>query len=85
MQPQTMNDRDGQYLGADMRVHATHAGQEAVYGTFSGWDEYRAQIQLLGLLRPDVAGDMATSHDGLRGPEQRDLGSVAASGRAGRT
>jgi predicted alpha-1,2-mannosidase len=61
MQPQTMNDVDGRYLGADLRVHAKRAGQGAVYGTFSGWDQYRAQIQLLGLLRPDVAGDMATS------------------------
>jgi predicted alpha-1,2-mannosidase len=61
MQPQTMNDRDGRYLGADMQVHLKHPGQHAVYGTFSGWDQYRAQIQLLGLLRPDVAGDMATS------------------------
>jgi predicted alpha-1,2-mannosidase len=61
MQPQTMNDRDGRYLGADMQIHPKHPGQGAVYGTFSGWDQYRAQIQLLGLLRPDVAGDMATS------------------------
>ncbi|MCY1139575.1 GH92 family glycosyl hydrolase [Actinoplanes sp. Pm04-4] len=61
MQPQTMNDVDGQYLGADMKVHRMRPGQKAVYGTFSGWDQYRAQIQLLGLLRPDVAGDMATS------------------------
>ena len=61
MQPQTMNDRDGRYLGADLQVHAMHPGQKGVYGTFSGWDQYRAQIQLLGLLRPDVAGDMATS------------------------
>jgi predicted alpha-1,2-mannosidase len=61
MQPQTMSDLDGRYLGADMRVHTVRAGQKAAYGTFSGWDQYRAQIQLLGLLRPDVAGDMATS------------------------
>ncbi|MGX6600577.1 GH92 family glycosyl hydrolase [Micromonosporaceae bacterium Da 78-11] len=61
MQPQTMNDLDGRYLGADQQVHAKRPGQQAVYGTFSGWDQYRAQIQLLGLLRPDVAGDMAQS------------------------
>ncbi|MET0423272.1 MAG: GH92 family glycosyl hydrolase, partial [Actinoplanes sp.] len=61
MQPQTMNDLDGRYLGADLQVHTMRPGQKAVYGTFSGWDQYRAQIQLLGLLRPDVAGDMATS------------------------
>jgi predicted alpha-1,2-mannosidase len=61
MQPQTLSDLDGRYLGADLLVHTIRAGQKAAYGTFSGWDQYRAQIQLLGLLRPDVAGDMATS------------------------
>jgi predicted alpha-1,2-mannosidase len=61
MQPQTMNDLDGRYLGSDQQVHSLVPGQQAVYGTFSGWDQYRAQIQLLGLLRPDVAGDMAQS------------------------
>ncbi|GIM92413.1 GH92 family glycosyl hydrolase [Paractinoplanes toevensis] len=61
MQPQTLSDLDGRYLGADQQVHTIRAGQRAAYGTFSGWDQYRAQIQLLGLLRPDVAGDMATS------------------------
>jgi len=61
MQPQTMNDLDGRYLGADLQVHSLVAGQKAAYGTFSGWDQYRAQIQLLGILRPDVAGDMAQS------------------------
>ncbi|MEU4215395.1 GH92 family glycosyl hydrolase [Actinoplanes sp. NPDC026623] len=61
MQPQTMNDIDGRYLGADLRVYRIRPGQQAAYGTFSGWDQYRAQIQLLALLRPDVAGDMAQS------------------------
>jgi predicted alpha-1,2-mannosidase len=61
MQPQTMNDVDGRYLGADLRIHDMRPGQQGVYGTFSGWDQYRAQIQLLALLRPDVAGDMAQS------------------------
>jgi predicted alpha-1,2-mannosidase len=61
MQPQTLNDLDGRYLGADLQVHTLVPGQQAAYGTFSGWDQYRAQIQLLGLLRPDVAGDMAQS------------------------
>ncbi|WP_258374763.1 GH92 family glycosyl hydrolase [Curtobacterium sp. MCPF17_001] len=61
MQPNTLNDRDGRYLGPDMRVHRIDRGHAAVYGTYSGWDQYRAQIQLLALLRPDVAGDMAQS------------------------
>ncbi|GIE89965.1 GH92 family glycosyl hydrolase [Actinoplanes regularis] len=61
MQPQTISDLDGRYLGADLQIHAVRAGQGNAYGTFSGWDQYRAQIQLLALLRPDVAGDMAQS------------------------
>jgi predicted alpha-1,2-mannosidase len=61
LMPQTINDLDGRYIGTDMQVHTMHPGQGAVYGTFSGWDVYRSQIQLIGLLRPDVAGDWATS------------------------
>jgi len=61
LQPNTLSDVDGRYLGSDLLVHNKRPNQAAVYGTFSGWDQYRAQIQLLGLLRPDVAGDMATS------------------------
>jgi predicted alpha-1,2-mannosidase len=61
MQPQTMNDLDGRYFGADLKVQRIRPGQGAAYGTFSGWDQYRAQIQFLALLRPDVAGDMAQS------------------------
>ena len=61
LQPQTVSDVDGRYLGADMAVHTITKNQNAQLGTFSGWDQYRAQIQLLALLRPDVAGDMAQS------------------------
>jgi predicted alpha-1,2-mannosidase len=61
MQPQTISDVDGRYVGPDLAVHQVAAGQSAQYGTFSGWDQYRAQIQLLALLRPDVAGEMAQS------------------------
>jgi predicted alpha-1,2-mannosidase len=61
MQPQTISDRDGRYLGSDMKIHTIGPGRQAQYGTFSGWDQYRAQVQLLALLRPDVAGDFAQS------------------------
>ncbi|MBP2477491.1 putative alpha-1,2-mannosidase [Crossiella equi] len=36
-------------------------GQQAQYGNFSGWDQYRAQIQLLALVQPRVAGEFAQS------------------------
>ncbi|WP_433008662.1 GH92 family glycosyl hydrolase [Kribbella sp. CA-294648] len=61
LQPNIFNDVDGQYLGSDQRIHRLAEGQRAQYGTFSGWDQYRAHIQLLALLKPDIAGDFAQS------------------------
>ena len=40
---------------------ASTRGQGAQYSNFSGWDQYRAQIQLLALLKPRIAGDFAQS------------------------
>ncbi|RAS70401.1 putative alpha-1,2-mannosidase [Lentzea atacamensis] len=37
------------------------AGRELRYGNFSGWDQYRAQTQLLALLAPGVASTYAQS------------------------
>jgi predicted alpha-1,2-mannosidase len=45
----------------DEEVHSLAAPQKAQYSTFSGWDVYRSQLQLLTLLEPDVAGDFAQS------------------------
>ncbi|MEU9399306.1 GH92 family glycosyl hydrolase [Streptomyces sp. NPDC048242] len=61
MQPNLISDSDGRYPGMDQAVHRLARGQRAQYGNFSGWDQYRAQIQLLALLRPTVAGDFAQS------------------------
>jgi predicted alpha-1,2-mannosidase len=61
LQPNIFNDVDGQYLGSDQKIHRLAEGQRAQYGTFSGWDQYRAHIQLLALLKPDIAGDFAQS------------------------
>lgn len=55
------SDADGRYRGMDGEVHTVAAPQKAEYGTFSGWDVYRSQLQLLTLLEPDVAGDFAQS------------------------
>jgi predicted alpha-1,2-mannosidase len=55
------SDVDGQYFGMDGKVHRVAAPQKAQYSTFSGWDVYRSQLQLLALLEPDVAGDFAQS------------------------
>ncbi len=55
------SDVDGRYLGMDGKVHAVAAPQKAQYATFSGWDVYRSQLQLLALLEPEIAGDFAHS------------------------
>lgn len=61
MQPSVISDANGRYWGMDQAVHRLSRGQQAQYSNFSGWDQYRAQIQLLALLKPHVAGDFAQS------------------------
>ncbi|MEV8226896.1 GH92 family glycosyl hydrolase [Streptomyces sp. NPDC079167] len=61
MQPNLISDRDGRYPGMDGKSHRVTRGQKAQYSNFSGWDQYRAQIQLLALLKPRIAGDFAQS------------------------
>ncbi|MFD5429474.1 GH92 family glycosyl hydrolase [Streptomyces sp. NPDC127084] len=61
MQPNVMNDVSGRYMGMDGKEHRLARGQRAQYSNFSGWDQYRAQIQLLALLEPRIAGDFAQS------------------------
>ncbi len=55
------SDVDGRYFGMDGKVHTVVAPQKAQYSNFSGWDVYRSQLQLLALLEPDIAGDIAQS------------------------
>ena len=55
------SDVDGRYRGMDQQTHTLAAGQHAQYATFSGWDIYRSQVQLVSLLDPGVASDMAQS------------------------
>ncbi|MFI5935139.1 GH92 family glycosyl hydrolase [Actinoplanes sp. NPDC051494] len=61
LEPTLTSDVDGRYYGADDVVHTLSTGQKAQYGTFSGWDVYRAQVQLLALLDPGMASDYAQS------------------------
>ncbi|MFI9253462.1 GH92 family glycosyl hydrolase [Streptomyces sp. NPDC053069] len=68
LHPNVISDADGRYRGADGRVHTVSGGQEgagsrqhAQYGTFSGWDVYRDQLQLLTLLDPRTGSDIAQS------------------------
>ncbi|MEW9555597.1 GH92 family glycosyl hydrolase [Nonomuraea sp. NPDC050783] len=60
LQPYVFEDVDGTYTGMDGKPHTVPAGRHH-YATFSGWDIYRSEVQLLALLAPDVAGDIAQS------------------------
>lgn len=58
--PNIFNDVNGEYIGADFAVHKVEPGRE-YYTTFSGWDTYRTQCQLLAMLYPKEASDMMQS------------------------
>lgn len=57
--PNVCSDVNGEYMGADDRVYKTNSKQ---YTSFSNWDTYRTQIQLLSMLEPEVASDVVISH-----------------------
>ncbi|WEO94624.1 GH92 family glycosyl hydrolase [Streptomyces sp. FXJ1.172] len=61
LHPNVISDADGRYRGGDGRVHRAGPGRRAQYGTFSGWDVYRDQVQLLTLLDPRTGSDIAQS------------------------
>lgn len=61
LHPNVISDADGRYRGSDDRVHQVARGRGAQYGTFSGWDVYRSQVQLLTLLDPRTGSDVAQS------------------------
>jgi predicted alpha-1,2-mannosidase len=58
--PVVVSDANGQYAGYDGQVHTVADGR-VQYGIFSGWDIYRSECQLLGMLAPKEASDMAQS------------------------
>lgn len=57
--PSTFSDANGEYIGFDDAIHV--ADTFTMYSNFSGWDTYRTQCQLVALLAPDQAADMAQS------------------------
>ncbi|MGW0880207.1 GH92 family glycosyl hydrolase [Streptomyces sp. NPDC002671] len=57
--PNIGSDTDGRYFGWDRRTH--HADGFTYYQNWSLWDTYRTQAQLLALLAPREARDMARS------------------------
>jgi predicted alpha-1,2-mannosidase len=60
LHPNVFSDVNGQYIGFDGQVHSV-AGGHAQYANYSGWDIYRSEIQLLTLLAPSQASDIAQS------------------------
>ncbi|MGW2488858.1 GH92 family glycosyl hydrolase [Streptomyces sp. NPDC001606] len=61
LHPGVISDADRRYRGSDGEVHPVGPGHRAQYGTFSGWDVYRDQLQLLTLLDPRTGSDIAQS------------------------
>ena len=57
--PTTCSDANGDYTGYDGKVH--NAGRRVQYANFSGWDIYRSEAQMLAMLAPHEASDMAQS------------------------
>ena len=60
LQPNVFSDVNGQYIGFDGNIHSVASGH-AQYANFSGWDIYRSEAQLLALLAPSQASDIAQS------------------------
>ena len=59
LHPSVFNDVNGEYLGFDGKIHSSHGRSQ--YANFSGWDIYRSQVQLIAMLMPKVASDIAQS------------------------
>ncbi len=59
LHPSVFNDVNGEYMGFDDKVHVLEGHTQ--YTNFSGWDIYRSQVQLLAMLFPEEASDMAQS------------------------
>jgi predicted alpha-1,2-mannosidase len=61
IQPNITSDVNGQYMGADIKVHTVGAAQHDQYGVFSGWDTFHSLSQLQAMLDPAAASDQAQS------------------------
>jgi len=57
--PRVISDIDGQYTGADERIHS--AGGYAPRTIFSGWDVFRAEFPLMTLLNATLVSDEINS------------------------
>lgn len=58
--PATFNDVDGQYRGADDKVHKLAEGRHA-YSVYSLWDTYRAEMPLFSIFQPERNADIVNN------------------------
>ena len=68
LHPDIFSDADGKYIGFNDSIYTTErvgsgdlARNRIQYQMFSGWDTYRAQMQLVTLIDSHIASDMAQS------------------------
>lgn len=57
--PNTISDVNGDYMGSDFQVHNSKDREH--YSSFSVWDTYRTQAQLVAMLYPKESSDMMQS------------------------
>lgn len=57
--PNVCSDVNGEYMGSDNKVYKS---ERNYYTSFSNWDTYRTQTQLMAMLAPDVTSDIVMSH-----------------------
>lgn len=57
--PNVCSDVNGEYMGADNKIYKSSSKH---YTSFSNWDTYRTQTQLVAILAPDVMSDIVVSH-----------------------
>jgi predicted alpha-1,2-mannosidase len=58
--PNIVSDVNGEYMGADFKKHRVSKNKDH-YSSFSVWDTYRTQGQLLAMLFPKQSSDMMQS------------------------
>jgi len=88
--PSVFSDVNGQYLGFDGKVHTVPNGH-VQYENIPGWDAYRTDMQLLSIISPSTASDIAQSlvNDAQQGDgslprwEQANADSLGMSGDDG--
>jgi predicted alpha-1,2-mannosidase len=59
LHPNTFSDANSEYLGFDNKLHVAQGF--TLYTNYSGWDIYRSEVQLLAMLAPKEASDIAQS------------------------